>query len=111
MEDISAALDGSTERFARAGTFVVDVTARYQNQPTVSHTQRLTFTIDQVDSVDVVPSGTVGVQAQPGGSTGFSIGVRNTGNSAAQYTMSCASASQWQIMLGTPILPRWSLNH
>ena len=100
LEDLSAALDGSTERFARAGTFVVDVTARYQNQPTVSHTQRLTFTIDQVDSVDVVPSGTVGVQAQPGGSTGFSIGVRNTGNSAAQYTMSCTSASQWQIMLG-----------
>jgi len=100
LEDLSAALDGSTERFARAGTFVVDVTARYQNQPTVSHTQRLTFTIDQVDSVDVVPSGTVGVQAQPGGNTGFSIGVRNTGNSAAQYTMSCTSASQWQIMLG-----------
>ena len=100
LEDLSATLDASTERFARAGTFVVDVTARYQNQPTVSHTQRLTFTIEQVDSVDVVPSGTVGVQAQPGDSTGFSIGVRNTGNSAAQYTMSCSSASQWQIMLG-----------
>lgn len=100
LEDLSATLDTSTERFARAGTFVVDVTARYQNQPTVSHTQRLTFTIEQVDSVDVVPSGTVGVQAQPGESTGFSIGVRNTGNSAAQYTMSCSSASQWQIMLG-----------
>ena len=100
LEDLSATLDGANERFARAGTFVVDVTARYQNQPTVSHTQRLTFTIDQVDSVDVVPSGTVGVEAQPGESTGFSIGVRNTGNSAAQYTMSCTSASQWQIMLG-----------
>ncbi len=100
LEDLSATLDASTERFARAGTYVVDVTARYQNQPTVSHTQRLTFTIEQVDSVDVVPSGTVGVQAQPGESTGFSIGVRNTGNSAAQYTMSCSSASQWQIMLG-----------
>ena len=100
LDDISASLDGSTKRFARAGTFVVDVTARYQNQPTVSHTQRLTFTIGQVDSVDVVPSGTVGVSAKPGESTGFSIGVRNTGNSAAQYTMSCSSASQWQIMLG-----------
>ena len=100
LEDLSASLDGSTDRFARAGVFVVDVTARYQNQPTVSHTQRLTFTIGQVDSVDVVPSGTVGVSAQPGDSTGFSIGVRNTGNSAAQYTMSCSSSSQWQIMLG-----------
>jgi hypothetical protein len=39
LEDLSASLDGSTDRFARAGTFVVDVTARYQNQPTVSHTQ------------------------------------------------------------------------
>ena len=100
LDDLSASLDDSIKRFARAGTFVVDVTARYQNQPTVSHTQRLTFTIDQVDSVDVVPSGTVGVSAAPGDSTGFSIGVRNTGNSAAQYTMSCSSASQWQIMLG-----------
>lgn len=100
LDDVSASLVGSTKRFARAGTFVVDVTARYQNQPTVSHTQRLTFTIGQVDSVDVVPSGTVGVSAQPGDSTGFSIGVRNTGNSAAQYTMSCTSESQWQIMLG-----------
>ena len=100
LEDLSASLDGSTDRYARAGTFVVDVTARYQNQPTVSHTQRLTFVIDQVDSVDVVPSGTVGVTAQPGDDTGFSIGVRNTGNSAAQYTMTCTSSSQWQIMLG-----------
>lgn len=100
LEDLSTSLDGSIERYARAGTFVVDVTARYQNQPTVSHTQRLTFTIDQVDSVDVVPSGTVGVSAQPGDNTGFSIGVRNTGNSAAQYTMTCSSSSQWQIMLG-----------
>ena len=49
LDDVSASLDGSTKRFARAGTFVVDVTARYQNQPTVSHTQRLTFTIGQVD--------------------------------------------------------------
>ena len=37
LEDLSASLDGSTDRYARAGTFVVDVTARYQNQPTVSH--------------------------------------------------------------------------
>ncbi len=100
LEDLSAELDGSIKRFARAGTFVVDVTARYQNQPTVSHTQRLTFTIAQVDSVDVVAAGTVGVTAEPGDNTGFSIGVRNTGNSAAQYTMTCSSSSQWQIMLG-----------
>ncbi|MBT5280960.1 MAG: hypothetical protein HOL79_00940, partial [Euryarchaeota archaeon] len=91
---------GATNRYARAGSFVVDVTARYQNQPTVSHTQRLHIEIGQVDSVDVVPSGTIGVSAKPGERTGFSIGVRNTGNSAAQYTMACTSASQWQIMLG-----------
>ena len=100
LDDTSASFDGATKRYARAGSFIVDVTARYQNQPTVSHTQRLHIEIGQVDSVDVVPSGTSGVSAKPGESTGFSIGVRNTGNSAAQYTMSCTSASQWQIMLG-----------
>ena len=100
LDDTSASLDGATNRYARAGSFIVDVTARYQNQPTVSHTQRLYIEIGQVDSVDVVPSGTSGVSAKPGERTGFSIGVRNTGNSAAQYTMSCTSSSQWQIMLG-----------
>ena len=100
LEDTSASFDGATKRYARAGSFIVDVTARYQNQPTVSHTQRLLIEIGQVDSVDVVPSGTSGVSAKPGERTGFSIGVRNTGNSAAQYTMSCTSSSQWQIMLG-----------
>ncbi|MBT5592498.1 MAG: hypothetical protein HOJ55_01460 [Euryarchaeota archaeon] len=100
LDDTSASFDGATNRYARAGSFVVDVTARYQNQPTVSHTQRLHIEIGQVDSVDVVPSGTIGVSAKPGERTGFSIGVRNTGNSAAQYTMACTSASQWQIMLG-----------
>ena len=100
LDDTSASFDGATNRYARAGSFIVDVTARYQNQPTVSHTQRLYIEIGQVDSVDVVPSGTSGVSAKPGERTGFSIGVRNTGNSAAQYTMSCTSSSQWQIMLG-----------
>jgi uncharacterized membrane protein len=100
LDDTSASFDGATNRYARAGSFVVDVTARYQNQPTVSHTQRLHIEIGQVDSVDVVPSGTIGVSAKPGERTGFSIGVRNTGNSAAQYTLACTSASQWQIMLG-----------
>lgn len=100
LDDTSASFDGSTKRYARAGSFIVDVTARYQNQPTVSHTQRLYIEIGQVDSVDVVPSGTSGVSGKPGERTGFSIGVRNTGNSAAQYTMSCTSSSQWQIMLG-----------
>jgi uncharacterized membrane protein len=100
LDDTSASFDGATKRYARAGSFIVDVTARYQNQPTVSHTQRLYIEIGQVDSVDVVPSGTSGVSAKPGERTGFSIGVRNTGNSAAQYVMSCTSSSQWQIMLG-----------
>ena len=39
--------------------------------------------------------------AQPGERASFSIGVRNTGNSLAQYTMNCSSSSQWQIMLGS----------
>ena len=100
LEDLSASMDGSTKRFARAGTFVVDVTARYQFQPTVSHTQRLTFTIEQVDSVFVVPSGTLEWPLNQV-SVLVSLLVYETLKLSAQYTMNCSSSSQWQIMLGS----------
>ena len=100
LEDEDANLDDpSTPRYARAGTFVVDVTARYQDNPTVAHTQRLTFVIEQLDEVLITPLGTEGLEAQPGDSAGFRISVANIGNSPAQYSISCESENRWQIML------------
>lgn len=100
LEDEDADLsDPASPRYARSGTFVVDVTARYQDNPTVAHTQRLTFTIDQLDEVLITPLGTEGLEAEPGDSAGFRISVANIGNSPAQYSISCESENRWQIML------------
>ena len=92
--------DPNNPRYARSGTFYVDVTVQYQSLPTVSHSQRLTIQIGQVDDVKVVAAGTSGLSAKPGESVAFSISAQNIGNSAAQYSVSCESDNRWQIMLG-----------
>ena len=103
LEDVDSDLtsDPSNPRYVRAGTYVVEITARYELQPTVAHTQRITIEVEQLDQVQVVAAGTSGLQATPGGSTFFSISVRNTGNAPAQYSMECLSEQRWQLMLGS----------
>lgn len=103
LEDIDADLTGdpSNPRYVRSGTYVVDVTARYEMQPTVAHTQRIFIEVEQLDQVQVVAAGTIGLEAAPGGSSFFSISVRNTGNAPAQYSMECLSENRWQVMLGS----------
>ncbi len=102
LEDIDADLtsDPNNPRYVRAGTYVVEVTARYEYQPTVAHTQRIKIVVEQIDQVDVVSAGTSGLEAEPGSSSSFSISVRNTGNAPAQYSVECQSAQRWQLMLG-----------
>ena len=92
--------DTNNPRYARSGTFFVDVTVAYQSQPTVSHSVRLTIIIDEVDDVKIVVSGTTGLSALPGQSASFAISALNVGNSEAQYSVSCQSTNLWQIMLG-----------
>ena len=100
LEDEYANLDDPDDpRYARSGTFIVDVTARYQDNPTVAHTQRLTIIIEQLDEVLITPLGTDGLTAEPGDSAGFRISVANIGNAPAQYSISCSSENRWQIML------------
>ena len=103
LEDIDSDLtsDPSNPRYVRAGTYVVELTARYEMQPTVAHTQRIMIEVEQIDQVQVVAAGTSGLQALPGGSSVFSISVRNTGNAPAQYSMECFSEQRWQLMLGS----------
>lgn len=102
LEDIDADLttDPNNPRYVRSGTYVVEVSARYEFQPTVAHTQRITIEVEQLDQVQVVAAGTIGLEAEPGDSTIFSISVRNTGNAPAQYSMECISENRWQLMLG-----------
>ena len=103
LEDIDADLttDPNNPRYVRSGTYVVEITARYEFQPTVAHTQRITIEVEQLDQVQVVAAGTSGLQAVPGESSVFSISVRNTGNAPAQYSLECISDQRWQVMLGS----------
>ena len=102
LEDLDADLttDPQSPRFVRAGTYVIDITARYEFQPTVAHSQRIYIVVEQLDQVSVVPAGTSGLQAEPGESSFFSISVKNTGNAPAQYSVECFSEHRWQVMLG-----------
>ena len=93
--------DSSSPRYARAGTFVVDIIARYQAQPTVSHTQRITIVVPEVNAVNIGAAGISGLSAAPGDSTGFVISVMNIGNTPGQYIVSCTSENRWQVMLGS----------
>ncbi len=103
LEDVDADLttDPSNPRYVRSGTYVLEVTARYEYQPTVAHTQRITVFVEQLDQVQIVAAGTSGLEAVPGSSSVFSISVRNTGNAPAQYSLDCLSEQRWQVMLGT----------
>ena len=103
LEDVDADLttDPNNPRYVRSGTYVLEVTARYEYQPTVAHTQRITVVVEQLDQVQVVAAGTSGLEAAPGSSSVFSISVRNTGNAPAQYSLDCLSEQRWQVMLGT----------
>ena len=94
LEDIDADLttDPSNPRYVRAGTYVLEITARYETQPTVAHTQRITIVVEQIDQVQVVAAGTSVLKPFPGGSSVFSISVRNTGN-ALRSTASTACRS------------------
>lgn len=102
LEDLDADLttDPQSPRFVRAGIYVIDVTARYEFQPTVAHSQRIYIEVEQLDQVSVVPAGTSGLEAEPGESSFFSISVKNTGNAPAQYSVECFSEHRWQVMLG-----------
>ena len=100
MNDDDADLSGQTKRFAMAGTYVMDVTAKYSNNPTVKHTIRLKLVVEEVKDVQVAPAGTSGLEAVPGGSTAFSISVRNIGNSPAVYDLDCVSENSWVVELG-----------
>ena len=100
MNNEDADLSGQIKRFAMAGTYVMDVTAKYSNNPGVKHSIRLKLVVEEVKDAQVAPAGTSGLEATPGGSTAFSISVRNTGNSPAVYDLDCYSDNRWPVELG-----------
>ena len=100
LVDTDADPDADIPRYAYAGTFVIDIEARYQMQPLVRHKIRLTVQVEEVDDVEVAVAGTIGLAAQPGQVADFSVSVRNMGNTPATYKVECVSDNRWQIELG-----------
>ena len=100
MNNDDADLSSQTQRFAMAGTYVMDVTAKYTANPSVKHSIRLKLVVDEVKNVQVAPAGTSGLEAVPGTNDAFSISVRNIGNSPAVYDLDCYSENRWQVELG-----------
>ena len=100
LVDEDADPNGVIPRYAYAGTYVIDLEARYQLQPLVKHKLRITIVVNEVDDVDVAIAGTTGLSAKPGEVAAFSVSVRNMGNNPATYRVDCQSENRWQIELG-----------
>ena len=92
--------DPESPRYIRAGTYVIDISVRYEFQPTVAHTQRVVLEVPTFHDVLIASAGTSDLRAVPGNSVMFSVSVKNIGNSPAQYSVLCESENRWQIMLG-----------
>ncbi|MEE2812518.1 MAG: S8 family serine peptidase [Candidatus Thermoplasmatota archaeon] len=104
LRDTDADLDESLlngPRYALPGTYVVDVTAFYRTNPTVSHTIRLEVEVLRIEGLETVLAGTTDLGAKPGDFASFSLSVLNTGNGETTYQLSCETPNRWQIELGT----------
>ena len=86
--------------YALPGTYIVDVTAWYRSNPTVSHTVRLTIVVQDVSAMVTMLAGTSGLSAVPGEVATFSLSVMNPGNSLTTYEMNCETPNRWAIELG-----------
>ena len=103
FDDVSANLQpvgNDFKRYARAGTYIVDIQASYDSNNQVTHSMRLVIIVPQVRDVIVVPSGNAGLLAAPGSFAPFYISLKNIGNVDATYAIECQSERKWQVELG-----------
>ena len=98
MNNDDADLSGSTDRYAMAGTYVMDLTAKYSNNPESQALNWATLVVEG-EGCTGGTSGTSGLEAYQV-VTAFSISVRNTGNSPAVYDLDCYSENRWPVELG-----------
>ncbi len=103
LEDVDADLtDPTGARYALPGTFVNDLNLFDKNAPTVSHTIRVTSTVERIEGLYTILAGTGDdLGAKPGKTATFSLSIRNTGNGDTQYSVSCSSPEQWIIHVGS----------
>ncbi len=87
--------------YALPGTYVVDVTAFYRANPTVSHIIRLEIEVLRIEGLETVIAGDVDLGALPGEHAPFSITIQNSGNGPTIYEMSCETPNRWKIELGS----------
>ncbi len=91
------ALNGPS--YALPGTYVVDVTAFYRTNPTVSHVIRLEIEVLRIEGIRTLIAGNVDLGALPGEYAQFSITIQNSGNGPTVYEMSCETPNRWKIEL------------
>ncbi len=103
LEDVDADLtDPTGARYALPGTFVNDLNLFDKNAPTVSHSIRITSTVERIEGLYTILAGTGdNLGAVPGKTATFSLSIRNTGNGDTQYSVSCSSPEQWIIHVGS----------
>ena len=103
LEDVDVDLtDPSGARYAIPGTFVNDLNLFDRNAPTISHSIRITTTVERVEGLYTILAGTGSdLGAEPGNFASYSLSIRNTGNGPTQYSVQCSSSSNWIINIGS----------
>ena len=82
------------------GNYVTDILLFDKNSPTISHSIRLTTSVDRVEGLFTVVAGENDLGAIPGDFATFSLSIRNIGNGPTQYTVNCESPNRWIIHIG-----------
>jgi uncharacterized membrane protein len=87
-------------QYSLPGDYVTDLLLFDKNSPTISHSIRLTTSVDRVEGLFTVVAGESDLGAIPGDFATFFISIRNIGNGPTQYTVNCESPNRWIIHLG-----------
>ena len=87
-------------RYSLPGDYVTDILLFDKNSPTISHSIRLTTSVDRVEGLFTVVAGENDLGAIPGDFATFSLSIRNIGNGPTQYTVNCESPNRWIIHIG-----------
>jgi len=87
-------------RYSLPGIYVTDLLLFDQNSPTISHSIRLTTSVDRVEGLFTLVAGESDLGAIPGDFATFFISIRNIGNGPTQYTIDCESSNRWIIHIG-----------
>ena len=100
LDNLDADLDSNPKYYASAETIIVEVVSSYVNNPLVTDSLTFVVVIEPIADLEVIIAGTGTEIAAPGEWAKFSQGIRNTGNSATTFQLSCITESNWEVRVG-----------